>query len=64
MENNKHEKLEVKGITIHFCTEDTQEGYVESCRIMYNEGVREENMSSVYMSIKNFYNGFFFEDKK
>lgn len=64
MENNKYEKLEVKGITIHFCTEDTQEGYVESCRIMYNEGVREENMASVYMSIKNFYNGSFFGDKE
>lgn len=58
------EKLEIKGITIHFATEETQEGYVESCRIVYNEGVGEDNMATIYKSVKDFYDGHFFEDKK
>jgi len=57
-------KLEIKGITIHFTTEKTQEGYVENCRVMYNERVGIENMSAVYKSIKDFYDGVYFENKE
>jgi hypothetical protein len=58
------EKLEIKGVTIHFSTDKTQEGYVESCRVMYNEGVEQDNMATIYKSIKDFYNGIFFENKE
>jgi hypothetical protein len=57
-------KLEVKGITIHFTTGETKEGYVENCRVMYNEGVGADNMAVVYKSIKDFYDGLYFENKK
>lgn len=61
---NKLDKLEIKGITIHFCTEQTQEGYVENCRVMYNEGVGIDNMAVVYKSVKSFYEGDYFEKIK
>jgi hypothetical protein len=57
-------KLEIKGITIHFTTEKTQEGYAESCTVKYSDGIAIDNMATVYKSIKDFYDGLFFENIK
>ena len=66
MENkiNKQKKLEIKGITIHFCTEETQEGYAENCTVKYSDGIGIDNMATVYRSIKDFYDGVYFENIK
>lgn len=57
MENKTENKLEIMGITIHFSTEKTPEGYTESCQIKYNEKIGEDKMAVVYRSIKDFYDG-------
>lgn len=61
MENKTQEeqtqKLEIMGITIHFSTDKTPEGYTENCQIEYNEKIGEDKMAVVYRSIANFYEG-------
>ena len=56
-EKTEQNKLEIMGITIHFSTDKTPEGYTESCQIKYNEKIGEDNMAVVYRSIANFYEG-------
>jgi hypothetical protein len=65
MENKlTQKKVEVMGITIHFKTEETQEGYAENCTVKYSDGIAIDNMATVYKSIKDFYDGLFFENIK
>lgn len=54
---NMNKEVKVEGITIHFRTEDTPEGYVESCQIKYASPIGIENIASIYRSIVRFYEG-------
>jgi hypothetical protein len=56
-EKTEQNKLEIMGITIHFSTEKTPEGYTENCQIKYEEKLGADNMAVVYRSIKDFYDG-------
>jgi hypothetical protein len=60
MENKltQKQKLEIKGISIHFEIEEKQEKHAATCRITYNEGM------GVYKSIKDFYDTASFENIK
>ena len=49
-------KVEIKGISIHFEIEEKQnKKHAATCRITYDEGMGVENMATVYKSIKDFY---------
>ncbi len=51
------DEIKIEGITIHFKTEKTPEGYVESCQIKYANAIGIDNIASVYRSIVDFYEG-------
>jgi hypothetical protein len=66
MENKltQKQKLEIKGISIHFEIEEKEEKHAATCRITYNEGIGVDNMATVYKSIKDFYDTASFENIK